>query len=163
MTYALDRLDLRILAALQENNQATAQELAERVPLSPSAILRRIRQYREEGVIAADVSILDADRVGELISVLYMIQLERHAPSAVGDVRAHLARAPQVQICLEISGVFDMSCVAVFRSMSEFDVFSDTHIAAHPAIRRYEVSFIKKRIKFTTSIPLFLEYNHVRL
>ena len=53
MAYPLDRLDIQILAALQENNQATAQALAERVPLSPSAILRRIRQYREEGVIAA--------------------------------------------------------------------------------------------------------------
>ena len=46
MAYPLDRLDVQILAALQENNQATAQALADRVPLSPSAILRRIRQYR---------------------------------------------------------------------------------------------------------------------
>jgi Lrp/AsnC family leucine-responsive transcriptional regulator len=62
MPNALDRLDIQILGALQENNQATAQILAERVPLSPSAILRRIRQYREEGVIAADVSIIEPAR-----------------------------------------------------------------------------------------------------
>ena len=44
MAYALDRLDMQILGALQENNQASAQALAVRVPLSPSAILQRIRQ-----------------------------------------------------------------------------------------------------------------------
>ncbi|WP_304191011.1 Lrp/AsnC family transcriptional regulator, partial [Phenylobacterium aquaticum] len=56
--FELDRLDLRILSILQENNQASAQDLAERVHLSPSAILRRIRSYRASGVITADVSVL---------------------------------------------------------------------------------------------------------
>lgn len=155
MTYTLDRLDLRILAALQENNQATAQELAERVPLSPSAILRRIRQYREAGIIAADVSVLAPEQVGgERISVLYMIQLESHAPNAVGDFRSHLSGAPQVQVCLEISGIFDIACIAIFRGMAEFNVFSDGQIAEHPSVRRYEASFVKKRIKFTLAVPL---------
>lgn len=154
MTYPLDRLDLRILAALQENNQATAQELAERVPLSPSAILRRIRQYREEGVIAADVSILEPERIGERLSVLFLVQLERHSPAAVADFRAHLARAPQVQICMEISGAFDIAFIAIFRGMAEFNGFSDGQVAGHASVRRYEASFVKKRVKFSTAIPL---------
>ena len=79
MAYPLDRLDVQILAALQENNQATAQALADRVPLSPSAILRRIRQYRDEGVITADVSLIEPGHVGERISVIMMVQLERHS------------------------------------------------------------------------------------
>ena len=154
MAYPLDRLDIQILAALQENNQATAQALAERVPLSPSAILRRIRQYREEGVIAADVSILAPQTVGERISVLLMVQLERHAPLDVAEFRAHLCRSPHVQVCMEISGAYDMSCIAIFRGMEEFNSFTDTHVAAHPAVRRYEASFIKKRVKFTPAVPL---------
>lgn len=154
MAYPLDRLDLQILAALQENNQATAQALAERVPLSPSAILRRIRQYREEGVIAADVSILAPATVGERISVLIMVQLERHSPADVAAFRAHLSRSPHVQVCVEISGVYDISCIAIFRGMEEFNAFTDSEIAEHPAVRRYEASFIKKRVKFTTAVPL---------
>ena len=154
MAYPLDRLDVQILAALQENNQATAQALAERVPLSPSAILRRIRQYRDEGVISADVSILEPARVGERISVVIMVQLETHSPAAVGEFRTHLARSPHVQICMEISGPYDISCIAIFRSIEEFNTFSDTHIAGHPAVRRYEANFVKKRVKFTTAIPL---------
>lgn len=154
MAYSLDRLDVRILAALQENNQATAQELSERVPLSPSAILRRIRQYREEGLIAADVSILEPSSFGELISVIIMVQLERHSPQAMAEFRAHLSRSSHVQVCMEISGAYDISCIAVFRGMEEFDTFTDQEIAGHPAVRRYEASFVKKRVKFTTAIPL---------
>jgi DNA-binding Lrp family transcriptional regulator len=154
MAIPLDRLDVQILAALQENNQATAQALAERVPLSPSAILRRIRQYRNDGVIAADVSILAPATVGERISVLIMVQLDRHAPADVAEFRNHLCRSPHVQVCMEICGAYDMSCIAIFRGMEEFNTFSDEYVGGHPAVRRYEASFIKKRVKFTTAVPL---------
>jgi Lrp/AsnC family leucine-responsive transcriptional regulator len=154
MAYSLDRLDVQILGALQENNQATAQALADRVPLSPSAILRRIRQYRDEGLIAADVSIIEPGRVGERISVILMVQLEMHSPGAVAEFRAHLCRSPHVQVCMEISGAYDISCIAIFRGMEEFNAFTDANIAGHPAVRRYEASFVKKRFKFTTAIPL---------
>jgi Lrp/AsnC family transcriptional regulator, leucine-responsive regulatory protein len=154
MSLSLDRLDLRILAALQVNNQASAQELAAAIPLSRSAILRRIRQYREAGLISADVSILDPAALGERLSVLYMVQLDSHAPAAVSAFREDLCRAPEVQVCMEISGIYDISCIAVFRGMAEFNHFSDHVIAAHPTVRRYEASFVKKRIKFTTAIPL---------
>jgi Lrp/AsnC family transcriptional regulator, leucine-responsive regulatory protein len=154
MTYALDRLDVQILTALQVNNQATAQALAGQVPLSPSAILRRIRQYRDEGVIAADVSIIAPCHVGERISVIMMVQLETHSPAAVAEFRAHLCRSPHVQVCLEISGSYDITCIAIFRGMDEFNAFTDANIAGHPAVRRYEASFVKKRVKFTTAVPL---------
>ena len=150
----LDRLDVQILSALQENNQATAQTLAGRVPLSPSAILRRIRQYRDEGVIAADVSIIEPAQVGERISVIFMVQLGLHSPQAVAEFRAHLCRSAHVQVCMEISGAYDMSCIAIFRGMEEFNSFTDAHVAAHPAVRRYEASFVKKRVKFTPAVPL---------
>jgi Lrp/AsnC family leucine-responsive transcriptional regulator len=154
MANALDRLDVQILAALQVNNQATAQALADRVPLSPSAILRRIRQYRDEGVIAADVSIIEPGQVGERISVIMMVQLERHSPATVAEFRQHLCRSPHVQVCLEISGAYDITCIAIFRGMQEFNDFTDANIAGHPAVRRYEASFVKRRAKFTTAIPL---------
>ena len=154
MAYPLDRLDVQILAALQENNQATAQALSDRVPLSPSAILRRIRQYRDEGVIAADVSIIEPGYIGERISVVIMVQLELHSPAAVAEFRSHLARSPQVQVCMELSGAYDISCIAIFKSIEAFNAFTDANIAGHPAVRRYEANFVKKRVKFTTAVPL---------
>lgn len=152
--FELDRLDLLILSALQEDNQVSAQTLAETVPLSPSAILRRIRNYRATGVIAADVSVLEPNLTGERISVLLLVQLERHAPPAVAGFRSFLTAAPQIQVCLEISGVYDIAAVGAFRSMEEFNAFADSHIASDPAVRRYEASFVKRRVKMSTAIPL---------
>jgi Lrp/AsnC family leucine-responsive transcriptional regulator len=152
--FELDRLDLQILTALQIDNQVSAQALAERVPLSPSAILRRIRNYRATGVITADVSVLEPNLTGERITVLLLVQLERHAPPAIAGFRTFLTQAPEIQVCLEISGVYDIAAVGVFRSMEEFNGFADTHIAGDPAVRRYEASFVKRRVKMSTSIPL---------
>jgi Lrp/AsnC family leucine-responsive transcriptional regulator len=152
--FELDRLDLLILSALQEDNQVSAQALAETVPLSPSAILRRIRGYRASGVITADVSVLEPNITGERISVLLLVQLERHAPPAISGFRNFLTKAPEIQVCLEISGVYDIAAVGAFRSMEEFNAFADTNIAADPAVRRYEASFVKRRVKMSTSIPL---------
>lgn len=152
--FELDRLDLRILSILQENNQASAQDLAERVHLSPSAILRRIRSYRATGVITADVSVLAPDLTGERISVLLLVQLERHAPPVVAEFRTQLANAPEVQICLEISGVYDIACVATFRSMEAFNAFADANIAGQAVVRRYEASFVKRRAKMSLALPI---------
>lgn len=152
--FELDRLDLQILNALQEDNQVSAQTLAEKVPLSPSAILRRIRNYRASGVITSDVSVVDPNVTGERISVLLLVQLERHAPPAISGFRNFLSNAPQIQICLEISGVYDIAVVGAFRSMEEFNAFADANIAGDPAVRRYEASFVKRRVKMSTSVPL---------
>jgi Lrp/AsnC family leucine-responsive transcriptional regulator len=59
-----------------------------------------------------------------------------------------------VQVCLEVSGVYDIACLATFRNMEEFNGFADTHIAGDPVVRRYEASFVKRRMKMSTAIPL---------
>ena len=68
--------------------------------------------------------------------------------------RSFLTAAPQIQVCLEISGVYDIAAVGAFRSMEEFNAFADSHIASDPAVRRYEASFVKRRVKMSTAIPL---------
>lgn len=150
----LDRLDMQILSALQECNQTSAQDLAERVPLSPSAILRRIRQYRATGVIAADVAVLDPAVTGERLSVVLLVQLARQAPAAAAAFRKGLERLPNVQVVMEIAGAFDVMCITVFETMDAFNDFADAHIADDPAVARYEAMFVRRRIKFGAGIPL---------
>ena len=152
--FELDRLDLQILSALQGDNQTSAHALADKIPLSPSAILRRIRGYRASKVITADVSVLEPNLLGERISVLFLIQLERHAPPTISGFRNTLLAAPQVQVSLEVSGIYDIACLATFRNMDEFNAFADTYIAGDPVVRRYEASFVKRRMKMSTAIPL---------
>ena len=127
------------------------------MPLSPSAILRRIRQYRDDGVIAADVSIIEPSHVGERISVIMMVQLRAALPGRGG--RIPRPSLPPFRRTCRSAWRFPalttyVSCIAIFRGMEEFNAFTDSNIAGHPAVRRYEASFVKKRVKFTTAIPL---------
>src|SRR5260221_6579771 len=73
----LDEFDIRLLEALQEDNQLSASELADQARLSPGSCLRRIKRMREEGVIAKDVSILNPEAVGRKLTMFVLVSLER--------------------------------------------------------------------------------------
>lgn len=150
----LDRLDMRILSALQLCNQTTAHQLAERVPLSPSAIQRRIRNYRSNGVIAADVSVLNPKVAGEQISVVLLIQLAGQGLAQAAEFRTGLSRSPQVQVVMDVAGAHDLLCIAVFDGMEVLNAFIDMEIADHPSVARFETIFVRRRVKFGAAIPL---------
>ena len=154
MARKLDGLDLRLLACLQEDNLQTADMLAERVGRSPSAVARRLRRLRASGAVAADVAILSEEAAGHPLFAIVQIQLERHAPQAADQLRRRLLASPNVQLCLDVSGTFDILLLAVAADMDAYNRFADAMLAEQPAVRRFETSFVKKRAKATLSLPL---------
>lgn len=154
MRHSLDALDHRLLAAMQENNLATADQLAEHIGRSPSAIARRLRRLRESGAIAADISVLSDVAAGHPLSAIVHIQLERHAPQEGDRLRRRLVASPNVQLLLDIAGTFDILALVVARDMAAYNEFADATLAEHPAVRRFETSFVKKRVKATLAFPI---------
>ena len=143
-----DNFDLKLLNALQENADRTAEELAETVALSPSAIARRLRRLRETGAIARTVAMLPAAVVDTRLRALINIQLHDHAPAGgLADLRHRLQSLDEVQLCLEVSGGYDMVLLVACRDMAEFNAFADAELGSSPMVRRYETSFVKKEIK----------------
>lgn len=154
MRQHLDSLDIRLLMLLQHNNLQTADQLAGQVGLSPSAIARRLRRLRETGAVAADVALISEEAAGQPLSAIVHIQLERHAPQEGDRLRRRLVASPNVQLCLDISGSFDIMLLVVAADMDAFNLFADATLAEHPAVRRFESSFVKKRVKATLAVPL---------
>lgn len=154
MDKKLDPLDLRLLDCLQSDNQLTAEILAERVGLSPSAVARRLRQLRASRAIAGDVAIVAEAAVGQPLSAIVHVQLERHAPAEIAGFKRLLSASPNVQFCLEISGAFDILLLVVVADMAAFNLFADDMLAEQRAVRRYETSFVKRRLKASLSLPL---------
>jgi Lrp/AsnC family leucine-responsive transcriptional regulator len=151
----LDEFDRALLALLQHDGLATAEQLAARVPLSPSAIARRLRRLRTEGSITATRAVLGEALLGRRLRALVTVQLHDHAPAAgLAALRAALAAMDEVQLCLEISGPSDLVLLVSVADMPAFNAFADTHLAGNPVVRRYETAFVKKALKFTTSAPL---------
>jgi len=143
-----DSFDLKLLNALQANADRTAEELADIVPLSPSAIARRVRRLKESGAIERTIALLSPEIVERRLRAIVRLQLHEHEEAAsFAEFRKRLKLRDEVQLCLEVSGSDDMVLMIACRDMTEFNAFADAELAASPMVRRYETSFVKKEIK----------------
>jgi DNA-binding Lrp family transcriptional regulator len=149
-----DRLDLELLALLQLDNLRTAERLAELVGRSPSAVARRLRRLRETGAVAADVALVSEQAAGQPLSAIVHIQLERHAPQEGDRLRRRLIASPNVQLCLDLAGSFDILLLVVAADMRAYNEFADAALEDNPAVRRFETTFVKRRVKATLAFPL---------
>ena len=150
-----DSFDLKLLNAVQEDADRTAEELAKLIALSPSAIARRLRRLKETGAIARTIALLSPELTGHRLRALISLQLHEHAPaSGLAELRARLESLAEVQLCLEVSGSDDMVLLVACRDMDAFNAFADAELAASPVVRRYETSFVKTEIKNRPSIRL---------
>ena len=148
-----DEIDIRILELLQRDALLTADALAERLPLSASAITRRVRRMRADGTIAGDVSIV-SDGAGKFLSALVLVQLDRHSTDAIDALRRRLLANLHVQMLLDVSGAFDLVLLIVARDMDAYNAIADSLLEDDPVVRRFETSFVKKRRKFSAALPL---------
>lgn len=155
MSNRLDRHDIQLLNLLQKDALATAERLSQQVPLSPSAVTRRVRRLREEGWIEADGAI-PARRLSEArLRALVLVQVHEHAEErGIAALRLSLSAAPEVQMLLDIAGTYDLAVLVSARDMPDFNALTARLFEADPAVRRYETTFVKRAHKFTTAIPL---------
>ncbi|MGZ3297621.1 MAG: Lrp/AsnC family transcriptional regulator [Asticcacaulis sp.] len=151
-----DRHDLALLGLLQADALQTAEQLAEHVPLSPSAIARRVRRMRDDGTIRANVAEL-SERIGPFLSAIVDVQLDRHALPDLERLLRKLTNSPHVQALLEVTGAADLMLLVVVRDMEAYNQFADDVLAGDPVVRRYETRFIKKRRKYSTALPIAVD------
>ena len=150
----LDDLDLRLLACLQQDNLQTSDVLAEKVGRSPSAVARRVRRLRSTGAIAADVALVSEKAAGNPLFAVVHVQFDRHAPQTEAGLRRRLVASPNVQLCLDLAGAFDLLLLVVAADMEEYNSFTAEQLEGQPAVRRFESTFVKRRVKATLALPL---------
>lgn len=157
----IDKTDRKILAILQEDGRLTNQEIAERVALSPSPCLRRIRSLEEAGVIRQYVALLDADKLGLGLLAYVNVRLEKHSDAAAGtgrspraDFAASVAAWPEVVACYAMTGEMDYLLRVHVEDMEHFSHFMMETLLKHPAVLDVKSSFALQRIKDTTALPL---------
>jgi DNA-binding Lrp family transcriptional regulator len=152
MKRSLDGFDVQLLNLLQRNNQLTADEMSKQVPLSASAIGRRLRSLRAARLIEAEVAILSPSLFGDRLRAAVQVQLREHADAAaIAGFRNMVVGEEDVQACLEVSGAFDILLLTISSDMAAFTDFADRVLASNPMVSRYETSFIKKVWKSTTA------------
>lgn len=156
----LDKTDRKILSVLQANGRLTNQEVAERVNLSPSPCLRRIRNLEDAGVIRQYVALLDPAKIGLGLLAYVNVRLEKHSDSQGGsrspraDFAAAVENWPEVVACYAMTGEMDYLLRVHVEDMQHFSHFMMTTLLKHPAVLDVKSSFALQRIKETTSLPL---------
>jgi DNA-binding Lrp family transcriptional regulator len=151
----LDRFDLALLNAAQRDGSRTADSLAEHVPLSPSAIARRLRRLRAEGWIARTIALLSPRLTQQRLRALVTIELSEHADHrGKSALQERLTDAHQVQFCYETTGQHDLLLLFDCANMAEFNSLCDELLTADSTVRRYETSFVKREVKFAPFVEL---------
>ena len=151
----LDDFDRALLDAVQLDDSRTADELAQSIPLSPSAIARRLRRLRSEGLIARTIALLAPRLIEHRLRAVVIVQLNEHADrQGKLALLARLNAAPEVQFAYEISGTYDLLALLDCSSMDSFVALAEELFAADTTVRRYETSFVKRELKFAPFVRL---------
>lgn len=143
----LDRIDEKLLVILQANNQLTCNQLAERVAISPSSCRRRVDALRRNGIIVADVSVINPDVMGERLVVIAMVTLERDTPDGHAAFRRAMLELPQVLDCEYVAGHCDYVVRFKLASMAQYDALSDRYFTGDPAVKRVDSLVVMKAVK----------------
>jgi DNA-binding Lrp family transcriptional regulator len=154
----LDGFDLALLNQVQRDDSRTAEELARAVPLSPSAIARRLRRLRADGWISRTIALVSERLTGQRLRALVFVELADHADlSGKAALERRLGAVDQVQFCYETTGDCDLLLLFDCTSMAEFNTLCDAVLVSDPTVRRYETSFVKREVKFAPFVELRAE------
>jgi Lrp/AsnC family transcriptional regulator, leucine-responsive regulatory protein len=151
----LDATDYRLLNLVQRDGWRTAEQLAADVPLSPSAIARRLRRLRAQGWIARTLSLVSSRLTSRRLRALVMVQLSEHADrTGKQELVARLLATDAVQFCYELAGPNDLALLFDCAHVEELVETVERVLVPDPTVRRYETLFVKKEIKFAPYVPL---------
>lgn len=150
----LDEIDLHILRELQGNARLTNVALAEKVHLSPSPCLARVRALEREGVIDRYVTLLKPLAVGLGVSVFIQITLEKQATEALEVFETAVRRRPEVMECYLMTGDADYLLRVVVADIQALERFILNELSPIPGIANIRSSFALKQVKYQTSLPL---------
>lgn len=149
----LDKTDLKILQVLQENGRLTNVELSERVALSPSPCLRRLKQLEDAGIIRRYAALLSPVSVELGLQAFIRVSIDKAAAAREGFSEA-VQEWPEVLSCFALTGETDYLLHAFFTDMNAFSHFVLETLLSHPGVQDAKSSFVLKEIKNTTALPL---------
>ncbi len=151
----IDRIDRSILELLQDNGELTNQEVADKVGLSPSPCLRRVRALEKAGIIVKRVTLLDHKKLGLALTAIILIGMDRHTPERFATFEAKVAEYPEVQECYLITGQdADYMLKVVVPDMDQYHHFLLNHITRIQGVSGVHSSFVLRRVIDSSALPL---------
>ena len=151
----LDRFDHALLNQIQRDASQTAEQLSKSVPLSPSAIARRLRRLRRDRWIVRTMALLSGRLTNDRLRALIFVTLSEHADhSGKAALQNRLLATPEVQFVYDLAGAIDIVLMFDCPNMARFNELTEEVLTVDSTVRRYETHFIKREVKFEPFVQL---------
>jgi Lrp/AsnC family transcriptional regulator, leucine-responsive regulatory protein len=151
----LDRYDQHILEVLQEDGRINNQDLADRIGLSPSPCLRRVRALEESGLIEGYRAMLDAKKLGLSLMALIHISMDKHTPERFANFESEVTVLPEVLECLLITGQdADYQLKVAVRDMDHYQSLLLNQLTRIEGVTGVHSSFILRRVVSRTKLAV---------
>ena len=149
----MDSKDRQIIRTLQKNGRMTNQELAERVNLSPSPCLRRLRLLEKTNVIQGYNVEVDAKAYGLPVTVFVRVRLEKHTEDVIRDFEDRIHKTDNILECHVMTGHSDYLLKVVVEDLASYEIFVRKHLHSIKGIAAIDTSFAYGMIKKTAVFP----------
>lgn len=150
----MDKIDRRILNLLQKDARRSAELMGADVGLSASAVQRRIVRMREEGIILAEVAVLDPKRVGRALTMIVDVEVERERPELVASLKQWIVSEPCIQEAWYVTGEGDYVLIVLARDVEDFEALMQRLVAENANVRRFQTRVALSTLKRGMSVPL---------
>ena len=150
----LSRADRRLLDALQHDATRAQSDLAEIAGMSRTSAWRRIRDFEESGLIERRVALLNPQLAGFHIQVLLAVSMTEHTDENRRSFEELVESLSEVTECFTVAGERDYVLHVVVPDMETYTEFLQSRILKHAAVRSASSTFVLRRIKYTTMLPL---------
>lgn len=149
----MDKIDRKILHELQLDGRLSNQELAQRVNLSPSPCLRRVRRLEEKGIIRGYMAVVDQQACGYPITVFVRVALGRHDTDTVSGFEKRVKEIEEIIDCFLMTGQRDYLMRVVTRSLEDYEHFVRETLHTIPGIASMDTSFAYGVVKRSPALP----------
>ena len=151
----MDRFDRRILQVLQDDGRISNQDLADRIGLSPSPCLRRVRALEDAGIVTGYRALLNAKALGYTLMALIYISMDKHTPARFEHFEKEICKIAEVLECLLVTGQdADYQIKVVVRDMDAFQELLLNRITRIQGVTGVHSSFVLRRVIDKTALPV---------
>jgi Lrp/AsnC family leucine-responsive transcriptional regulator len=149
----LDSFDRAILAILQRDNKTPQRTIGEAVNLSAPAVQRRIKRLEVEGVIRANVAVVDPAALGRPLTLFVEIEVESERTELIDETKRRFAEAPEIQQCYYVTGETDFVLVVTVATMAEYEAMTRRLFFTGGNVKRFRTFIAMDQVKVGLSVP----------
>ena len=153
---SLDRYDRKILETLQQDGRISNQDLADKIGLSASPCLRRVRALEDSGIISGYRALCNAKKLNLTLTALIHIAMDRHTPERFSNFESKISELPEVMECLLITGQSaDYQLKVIVEDMDAYQTLLLNKITRIAGVSGVQSSFVMRKVVDKTALPIF--------